>query len=165
MYYFISGYTSKLAGTEKGLGKEPKPDFSECFGAPFLPLHPRVYAELLGEKIAKHKSNVWLVNTGWTGGPYGVGRRMHLPYTRAMVSAALRGELDDVPFQKDSYFGLSIPTKCPKVPAEFLDPRATWQEKDAYDQAALNLVARFEENFAQYAGEMPEVIKEAGPSL
>ncbi len=165
MYYFISGYTAKLAGTEKGLGKEPLPDFSACFGAPFLPLHPHIYAELLKEKINKHGSNVWLVNTGWTGGPFGVGKRMHLPHTRAMVRAALRGDLDNVPTTPDAFFGLNIPESVPGVPTEVLNPRTTWDDVNAYDEQAKTLIARFEENFTKYADGSTEEVINAGPSI
>lgn len=150
MYHFLSGYTSKLAGTEKGVGKEPQTTFSACFGAPFLPLHPMAYAELLGEKIKQHKTQVWLVNTGWTGGPFGVGSRISLPYTRALVSAALKGELEGVPTFTDRHFGLNVPSEVPGVPSEILDPRNTWEDPRAYDRQAQELKARFEENFAQY---------------
>jgi phosphoenolpyruvate carboxykinase (ATP) len=163
MYYFLSGYTSKLAGTEEGLGAEPQATFSTCFGAPFLPLHPNIYARLLGEKIAKHNAQVWLVNTGWTGGPYGIGHRIHLPYTRAMVRAALTGRLDDVPTRMDPYFGLSIPTQCPDVPADVLDPRRTWADPDAYDRQARMLVANFVKNFTQFAGDVSPEMVAAGP--
>jgi phosphoenolpyruvate carboxykinase (ATP) len=165
MYYFLAGYTSKLAGTERGLGSEPQATFSACFGAPFLPLHPRVYAELLGKKIEQHKVNVWLLNTGWTGGPYGVGNRMHLPYTRAMVAAALSGELDTVAYETEPFFGLSLPTSCPNVSTEILNPRATWADKEAYDAQARGMVDRFEKGFAQFKHEVSKNIAEAGPSL
>jgi len=155
MYYFLSGYTSKLAGTETGLGSEPEATFSTCFGSPFLPLYPQVYANLLGERIAKHKSTVWLVNTGWTGGPYGVGSRFKLPYTRAMISAALNHQLDNVPFHQDAFFGLWIPESCPDVPAEVLDPQSTWADKAAYATQANNLIARFEKNFVKFADQVP----------
>jgi len=163
MYYFLSGYTSKLAGTEKGLGSEPQATFSACFGAPFLPLHPSVYARLLGEKLAKHQSKVWLVNTGWTGGPYGVGERMRLPYTRAMISAALRNELDDIPMTQDPYFGVAIPTAVPGVPAEILQPVQTWQDKSAYEIQVRALVARFRDNFKQFENEVSQEVIAAGP--
>jgi phosphoenolpyruvate carboxykinase (ATP) len=163
MYWFISGYTSKLAGTERGV-TEPQPNFSACFGAPFLPLHPREYARLLGEKVERHEVNVWLLNTGWTGGPYGVGSRMHLPYTRAMVRAALCGDLDDVPFTEERYFGLMIPERCPDVPAEILSPRGTWADPAGYDEQAQRLIGRFGENFEMYRGEVSEDIFAAGPS-
>lgn len=165
MYYFLAGYTSKLAGTERGLGSEPQATFSACFGAPFLPLHPRVYAELLGKKIEEHEVNVWLLNTGWTGGPYGVGSRMHLPYTRAMVSAALNGDLDAVAYETEPFFGLSLPTTCPNVPDEVLNPRATWADKEAYDAQARGMVARFEKGFSQFKNEVSKEIADAGPSL
>lgn len=163
MYYFLSGYTSKLAGTEKGLGDEPQATFSTCFGAPFLALHPKVYAELLGEKIRTHGSKVWLVNTGWTGGPHGVGKRIDLPYTRAMVSAAMNGELDDVPTNTDPFFGLAVPANVPNVPDELLSPRRTWENGESYDAQAQKLVARFQENFQQYAAVVSDGIQAAGP--
>jgi phosphoenolpyruvate carboxykinase (ATP) len=164
MYYFLSGYTSKLAGTEKGV-KEPQTTFSTCFGAPFLPLYPRVYAQLLGEKIDQHKAKVWLINTGWTGGPYGVGSRIRLPYTRAMIRAALSGDLEKAPMHVDPYFGVAVPDQVADVPAEVLNPRQTWSDPDAYDQQARLLVAKFQENFAQFAGQvLPEVVA-AGPAL
>jgi phosphoenolpyruvate carboxykinase (ATP) len=163
MYYFLSGYTSKLAGTEKGLGAEPQATFSTCFGAPFLPLHPNNYARLLGEKIARHTARVWLVNTGWTGGPYGTGHRIHLPYTRAMVRAALTGRLDDLPTRVDSFFGLSTPTECPEVPAEVLDPRRTWPDPTAYDQQARALVENFIKNFCQFEKDVSTEVLAAGP--
>ncbi len=165
MYYFLSGYTSKLGGTEKGV-KEPQTTFSSCFGAPFLPLHPNRYAKLLGEKIAKHHSKVWLVNTGWTGGPYGGGgSRIKIPYTRAMISAALNGSLDSVEYRKDPFFGFKVPASVPGVPAEVLDPRQTWADPAAYDQQVRTLVAKFEENFHQFAKEVAPKVTEAGPSL
>jgi len=163
MYYFLSGYTSKLAGTETGLGSEPEATFSTCFGSPFLPLFPQVYANLLGERIARHHSSVWLVNTGWTGGPYGVGSRFKLPYTRAMIRAALNHELDQVPFHQDEYFGLWIPSSCPDVPAEVLDPQSTWTDKEAYKIAAKNLIGRFEKNFAKFADQVPTGALVASP--
>ena len=165
MYYFLAGYTSKLAGTERGLGSEPQATFSACFGAPFLPLHPRVYAELLGQKIEQHKVNVWLLNTGWTGGPFGVGERMHLPYTRAMVHSALNDEFEQVAYETESFFGLSIPTSCPNVPSEILNPRKTWADKTAYDAQARNLISRFEKGFSEFRGEVSKEIADAGPSL
>jgi phosphoenolpyruvate carboxykinase (ATP) len=150
MYHFLSGYTAKLAGTERGLGREPQATFSACFGAPFMALHPSVYAEMLGEKIAAHGVDCWLVNTGWSGGPHGVGQRMKIGYTRAMVRAALEGSLRDVPTSPDPVFGLHIPESCPDVPAEVLNPRNTWDDREAYDQAAGDLARRFRENFEQY---------------
>lgn len=153
MYFFVSGYTSKLAGTEKGLGKEPQATFSACFGAPFLPLHPKVYANLLADKVEQHNVNVWLVNTGWTGGPFGVGERIHLPYTRAMVTAAMNGDLEDVGMREDLIFGLHVPESCPGVPDQALNPRETWEDKSKFDVQAHALAARFRKNFAQFTNE------------
>lgn len=163
MYYFLSGYTSKLAGTERGLGSEPEATFSTCFGAPFLPLHPQVYAHLLGEKINQYQVKVWLVNTGWTGGTYGVGHRIMLPYTRAMVKAVLSHQLDTVGFHQDGWFGLWIPDTCPGVPDSLLDPIKTWTDAEAYRQQARLLVDRFEQNFHQFVDEVPAPVVEAGP--
>jgi len=147
MLHFLNGYTAKVAGTEAGV-TEPTLTFSTCFGAPFLPLRPHAYATLLGEKIKKHGSQVWLINTGWTGGPYGIGSRMKLAYTRAMIQAALEGKLSSVEFESDPIFGLAIPTSCPGAPAEILNPRNTWANPVEYDEAAKNLNARFVENSA-----------------
>ena len=163
MYYFLSGYTSKLAGTETGLGAEPQATFSTCFGAPFLPLHPKTYSTLLGEKIALHQVNVWLVNTGWTGGPFGIGSRIRLPYTRAMIRGALTGALDSVRFYRDDFFGLFIPELCPGVPAEVLNPRSTWQNGDAYASSACSLITRFEKNFEQFIQGVSVEVAQAGP--
>jgi phosphoenolpyruvate carboxykinase (ATP) len=162
MYYFLSGYTSKLAGTERGI-VTPEATFSTCFGSPFLPLQPGVYAKLLGEKIAQHKARVWLINTGWTGGPYGVGHRFELPYTRAMVRAALTGVLNDVTLKKEPFFGLEIPMTCPDVPAEVLDPKNTWKDKAAYDQQAKDLAGRFARNFEQFVAQVTPEVVAAGP--
>jgi phosphoenolpyruvate carboxykinase (ATP) len=162
MYHFLSGYTARVAGTERGV-VEPQATFSTCFGAPFLPLHPSVYATLLGQKIEQHGADVWLVNTGWTGGPYGVGRRMPIAYTRAMISAALSGELARVPVRTDPIFGLRVPTACPGVPAEALDPRGTWADGAAYDAQARKLAAMFDQNFAAYADEVSAEVRAAGP--
>lgn len=150
MFHFLNGYTAKVAGTEAGV-TEPQVTFSTCFGAPFLPLHPSVYANLLGKKIAEHGARVWLVNTGWTGGPHGVGHRMKLGYTRAMIRAAFRGDLDHVEYVTDPVFGLSVPTSCPDVPNEVLQPRNTWADKAAYDAKAAELAKMFEENFRKFA--------------
>jgi phosphoenolpyruvate carboxykinase (ATP) len=149
LYHFLSGYTAKLAGTERGV-TEPQATFSTCFGAPFLPLHPAVYAEMLGHRLARHDTQVWLVNTGWSGGPYGVGRRMKIAYTRAMVHAALSGDLDEVPTELDPIFGLPIPVACPGVPGEVLNPRNTWADQAAYDRKAHELAALFVKNFEQF---------------
>jgi phosphoenolpyruvate carboxykinase (ATP) len=164
VYYFLSGYTSKLAGTEKGV-KEPQTTFSTGFGAPFLPLYPNVYARLLAEKIERHGSKVWLVNTGWTGGPYGVGDRIRIPFTRAMIHAALNGELDAVAYKTDPFFGLSVPEHVPDVPDEVLDPRCTWADKDAYDRQAGLLVQKFQDNFTQFAGQVSEAVVASGPGM
>lgn len=164
-YYFLSGYTSKLAGTEKGLGTEPVATFSACFGAPFLPLHPKRYAELLAERIEAHNVRVWLVNTGWTGGPFGVGGRINLEYTRAMVRAALQGELDEIPTRMDPNFRLSIPEHCPGVPEEVLNPGKTWADQDAYDQQVNKLVNSFGKNFEQFMDQVPEAVANSGPKI
>ncbi|HEX8317054.1 phosphoenolpyruvate carboxykinase (ATP) [Longimicrobium sp.] len=163
MFYFLSGYTAKVAGTERGV-KEPQPTFSACFGAAFLSLHPGVYAELLGQKIAQHGARVWLVNTGWTGGPYGEGSRMKLAYTRAMVRAALSGQLDGVATETVPFFGLQVPTDVPGVPAELLNPRGTWANPEAYDARACDLANAFCQNFEQFADRVPEAVRNAGPS-
>ncbi|MBZ0253070.1 MAG: phosphoenolpyruvate carboxykinase (ATP), partial [Candidatus Methylomirabilis sp.] len=161
MYHYLSGYTAKVAGTEAGV-KDPEATFSACFGAPFLPLHPTTYAELLGEKLAKHGAACWLVNTGWSGGPYGVGKRMKIPYTRAMLTAALDGRLAKAEFEVDPVFGLHVPTACPDVPTEVLKPRNTWRDKDAYDAKATDLAKRFHKNFEQFEKASDE-IRSAGP--
>jgi len=164
MYQFISGYTAKVAGTETGI-TEPKSTFSACFGAPFLPLHPGRYAAMLGEKMRKHNVNVWLINTGWTGGAYGSGSRMKLSYTRAMITAALNGQLNDVGYSIDPIFGVAIPTSCPGVPADILIPRNTWADKDAYDAQAKNLAAQFIKNFEKYAAGVDSEILMAAPKI
>ena len=160
----MSGYTAKVAGTEMGI-KEPKTTFSACFGAPFLPLHPSAYAELLGKKLRKSKATVWLINTGWSGGAYGVGSRMKLSYTRAMITAALNGELDKTDFIKHPIFGVEMPTNCPNVPENLLNPRNTWADKNAYDAQAKGLAKEFIDNFKKFEiGTAPEIIG-AGPSI
>jgi phosphoenolpyruvate carboxykinase (ATP) len=163
MYHFLSGYTARLAGTERGLGKEPQAVFSSCFGEPFLPRNPQEYARLLGEKLEKHKSHVWLINTGWTGGAFGVGHRMSLTHTRAMVTAAIEGELNDVPCTPHPVFQVLVPQFCPGVPNEILDPRSSWPDKAAYDQAALHLAGLFQDNFAAKFGSVDHDIAAAGP--
>jgi phosphoenolpyruvate carboxykinase (ATP) len=163
MYHFLSGYTSKMAGTERGV-TTPQTEFSTCFGSPFLPLRPVVYAEMLGKKIVEHNARVYLVNTGWTGGPVGVGKRMNLAYTRAMVTAALNGELEKSEFVTDPVFGVQVPTTCPGVPAEVLQPRNTWEDKAAYDKQARELAARFAENFAKKFPDATD-IAQAGPQV
>ncbi|MCL4258869.1 MAG: phosphoenolpyruvate carboxykinase (ATP) [Anaerolineales bacterium] len=162
MYYFLSGYTAKLAGTERGV-TEPQATFSACFGEVFMVWDPTVYAEMLAEKMRKHNTQAWLVNTGWTGGPYGVGSRMKIDYTRAMVRAAVEGALDGVPTQTDPVFGLAIPASAPDVPSEVLNPRDTWADKAAYDAQAAKLAAEFHKNFERFAGSASAAIKGAGP--
>jgi phosphoenolpyruvate carboxykinase (ATP) len=164
MYQFISGYTAKVAGTETGV-TEPKATFSACFGAPFLPLHPGKYAHMLGEKMEKSNARVWLINTGWTGGPYGKGTRMKLSYTRAMITAAMQGNLDEVEYEHMPVFGLSIPVSCPGVPSELLNPRTTWENKEAYDRQSLDLAKLFVKNFEKYASGVSANIVAAAPSI
>ena len=163
MYHFVSGYTAKVAGTESGLGKEPQATFSTCFGAPFMVLHPTVYADLLRKRMEEHKADCWLVNTGWTGGSYGIGRRMKIRHTRAMVRAALNGTLAEVPMERHELFNLDVPTVCPGVPENVLNPRNTWADKAAYDKQARYLAKLFKKNFEQFSGEMGEEIAAAGP--
>lgn len=162
MYHFISGYTAKVAGTEAGI-TEPQTAFSACFGAPFLPLHPTKYAEMLGKKMEEHDVKVWLVNTGWTGGPYGVGSRMKLPYTRAMITAALNGDLDKVGFRHHSIFGVAIPATCPGVPSKVLSPRETWGNDTGYYEKANQLATAFVKNFEQFAEYANEEIMDGAP--
>jgi phosphoenolpyruvate carboxykinase (ATP) len=163
MYHFLSGYTAKVAGTEKGV-TEPQATFSTCFGAPFMTQRPIVYANLLGKKIAEHQVNCWLVNTGWTGGPYGVGQRMKIALTRAMVNAALNGKLKDVDYVTDPVFGVEVPTSCPDVPTEILTPRSTWSDGKAYDEQAKKLADMFVENFKQYKKEVSDEVNAAAPN-
>jgi phosphoenolpyruvate carboxykinase (ATP) len=160
-YHFISGYTAKLAGTEVGV-KEPKATFSACFGAPFLPRHPREYAAMLGERLDRYNVPVWLVNTGWTGGPYGTGERMNINHTRSMVRAALSGALDGVEMVRDPVFNVMVPATCPDVPSEVLQPRQTWADQDAYDRQAAKLKRMFDENYQAYAAGVPEADTESG---
>lgn len=161
MYHFMSGYTAKVAGTEAGI-TEPTTTFSTCFGAPFMPLHPSKYAEMLGKKMDETKANVWLINTGWSGGSYGVGSRMKLSYTRAMITAALTGAFNGVAFEKHEVFGVEMPTSCPAVPTEILNPRNTWTDKAAYDEKAQNLAERFVNNFKKFeAGTSPAILSAA----
>ena len=163
MYHFLSGFTAKLAGTEAGLGSEPEATFSTGFGAPFLPLRPSVYAEMLGERIAKHDASVYLVNTGWTGGPYGVGRRMDLPSTRAMVRAATSGALRGVETRRHPIFNLEVPVSCPGVSDEVLDPVQTWPDPVAYEEQARELARMFVKNFERFADSVPQEVLQAGP--
>lgn len=164
MYHFISGYTAKVAGTEMGI-TEPTLTFSACFGKAFLPLHPGQYAELLGKKLKEHKVNVWLVNTGWTGGAYGTGSRIKLGFTRALITAALNGSLEKAQFEKLPVFNLSYPTSCPGVPAEIMNPKNTWKDKDGYDAKAQSLAASFVKNFEQYASGVAKEILDAAPVI
>ena len=161
MYHFMSGYTSKLAGTERGI-KEPKATFSECFGSPFMPRPASVYAEMLGEKISEHNTVVYLINTGWSGGAYGVGKRISIKYSRAMVTAALTGAFDIVKFRHDDLFNLDVPLECPEVPSDILDPKNTWIDKDSYDLSAKKLAQMFTENFTKF-NNVPQEIRDAGP--
>jgi phosphoenolpyruvate carboxykinase (ATP) len=163
LYHFLSGYTAKIAGTETGV-TEPQVTFSTCFAAPFLPLHPTRYAAMLHEKLRAHQAAVWLVNTGWSGGPYGRGSRMKLSLTRAMVGAALRGDLEGVPYRPDPIFGVLVPDSCPGVPSNLLRPRATWPTPAEYDHQARHLAGLFQANFAPYAAEAGEAVRQAGPS-
>jgi len=162
MYHFISGYTAKVAGTEAGI-TEPQTTFSACFGAPFLPLHPTKYADMLGQKMKEENVNVWLVNTGWTGGPYGVGSRIKLKYTRAMITAVLDGSIRTARLEKDPIFGLQVPQQCTNVPTEVLNPRNTWKDGDAFDRKANALAVAFNNNFDKYASEATGEILEAAP--
>ena len=162
MFHFLSGYTSKLAGTERGI-KEPISTFSECFGAPFMPRFASVYAKMLGERISQHNTVVYLINTGWSGGPYGVGKRISIKYSRAMVTAALTGSLDIVKYRHDEVFNLDVPTECPNVPSEILDPKNTWIDKDSYDLSAKKLAQLFSDNFKKFK-DVTDDIKSAGPN-
>lgn len=164
MYHYISGYTAKVAGTEAGIN-EPQATFSACFGKAFLPLHPTKYAEILGNKMKENKVNVWLVNTGWTGGPYGVGSRMKLSFTRAMITAAIKGKLNHVNFEEHPIFGLMMPLSCPDVPPEILNPKNTWLDKGAYDKKALDLAHAFVLNFKQFDEFASDEIKSANPRV
>jgi phosphoenolpyruvate carboxykinase (ATP) len=163
MYHFLSGYTAKVAGTEKGLGNEPQATFSTCFGAPFMPRHPSVYAEMLGKRIASHNTDCWLVNTGWSGGSYGVGSRMKIQYTRALLDSALNGSLAAASVNVDASFGLHVPSDCAGVPSEVLTPRETWADKDAYDQTARDLVGRFHANFEPFESCVTDEVKASAP--
>jgi phosphoenolpyruvate carboxykinase (ATP) len=163
MYHFLAGYTAKVAGTETGV-TEPQATFSPCFGAPFMALPPTTYARLLGEKISKHNVDVWLVNTGWSGGPYGIGKRINLGFTRAMIKAVLSGAMERIATEPDPVFGFAVPTSCPNVPAEILNPRNTWKDSDAYDHKARELAEMFEKNFAENASSASVEIRNAGPN-
>ena len=162
MYHFLSGYTAKVAGTEEGIF-EPTATFSACFGAPFMPLHQSFYGKLLGEKIRQHNVRCWLINTGWSGGPYGVGQRMDIHHARAMLNAALHGELDDVEMEVDPVFQVSIPKHCPGIPDEVLQPASAWQDADAYQVKAREVAKMFQDNFRQFVDEADPDIRNAGP--
>jgi phosphoenolpyruvate carboxykinase (ATP) len=161
LYYFLSGFTAKLAGTEIGV-TEPEPTFSTCFGAPFLPQPPAVYSRLLGRKLVEHRPSVWLVNTGWTGGPYGEGHRMPIQATRGLLHAALSGRLDAVEYRTDETFGFQVPVEVPGVDASLLDPRSTWRDADAYDAKAKELAAMFRKNFEKF-DDADDAVRAAGP--
>jgi phosphoenolpyruvate carboxykinase (ATP) len=165
LYQFISGYTSKIAGTEVGLRDEPEITFSACFGGPFMVHHPYKYAELLKRKIERYGAKCWLVNTGWVGGPYGIGKRISIRYTRALLNAALNGRLDDVNYTRDPIFGFEVPLECPDVPAEVLSPSSSWGDKKEYDRRYKDLAMRFKENFAKFADSTPEEVVESGPKV
>jgi phosphoenolpyruvate carboxykinase (ATP) len=164
MYHFLSGYTAKVAGTERGI-TEPQATFSTCFGAPFMVLHPGVYADLLGKHMAQHNAACWLVNTGWSGGPYGVGQRMKIKYTRAMIRAILNGSLAQTETTPDPIFGVNVPVSCPDVPSEVLQPRNTWEDKVAYDRQAADLARRFNENFRKYEAGVSEAVRAVAPKV
>jgi phosphoenolpyruvate carboxykinase (ATP) len=164
MFYFLSGFTAKLAGTEIGV-TEPQPTFSACFGAPFLTQPPAVYAHLLGERLDRHNATVWLVNTGWTGGPFGEGQRMPIEATRALLHAVLSGQLADADFRTDDLFGFEVPTAVPGVDAGLLDPRSTWRDPEAYDRKARELAQMFRNNFEQFADDAGPDVVAAGPRL
>jgi phosphoenolpyruvate carboxykinase (ATP) len=165
LYQFISGYTSKIAGTEVGLGKEPEITFSACFGGPFMVHHPFKYAELLKRKIERYEVRCWLVNTGWVGGPYGIGKRISIRYTRALLNAALTGKLDNAKYKKDPIFGFEVPNSCPDVPADVLDPSSSWPNKKEYDKRYGDLAMRFKQNFEKFKDGLPDEIIGAGPKI
>ncbi|PIT02832.1 phosphoenolpyruvate carboxykinase [ATP] [Bradyrhizobium nitroreducens] len=165
MYHFLSGYTAKVAGTERGLGNEPQPEFSTCFGSPFLPLDPSVYGNMLRDLIAQHNVDCWLVNTGWTGGKYGTGSRMPIKVTRALLTAALDGSLRNVEFRTDKYFGFAVPTALPGVPSEILNPVNTWKDKDEFDKTARALVGMFQKNFAKFEAQVDADVRAAAPDV
>ncbi len=165
LYHFISGYTSKIAGTEVGLGEEPEITFSTCFGGPFMVYHPYIYANILKNKIQRYKVNCWLLNTGWVGGPYGIGKRISIQYTRRILEAAINGELADVGYNQDEIFGFFVPKHCPGVPDSILDPASAWSNKDAYLRRYRSLAARFVDNFKKFADKFDQTIIEAGPKM
>jgi phosphoenolpyruvate carboxykinase (ATP) len=165
MYHFLSGYTAKVAGTERGLGNEPQPEFSACFGSPFLPRDPAEYGQLLKELIARHNVDCWVVNTGWTGGKYGTGSRMPIKVTRALLTAALNGSLRNVQFRTDKYFGFAVPTALDGVPSEILDPVNTWKDKAEFDKTARGLVAMFQKNFEKFEKQVDAEVRAAAPEV
>ena len=165
MYHFLSGYTAKVAGTERGLGNEPEPEFSTCFGSPFLPRDPSVYGNLLRDLIARHNVDCWLVNTGWTGGKYGTGRRMPIKVTRALLTAALNGSLRNADFRTDKYFGFAVPTSLPGVEPHILDPIKTWADKAEFDKTARALVGMFQKNFAKFEAQVDAEVRAAAPDV
>ena len=162
MYHFLSGYTAKVAGTERGMGNEPQATFSTCFGAPFMPRHPSEYADLLRQKVEATGAECWLVNTGWTGGKFGTGRRIPLEATRAMISAILSGAFKEIGFREDPYFGLMVPEACPSVPADLLTPSSTWQKLSEYEDTADDLAQRFASNFERFVDTVPQSVVESG---
>jgi phosphoenolpyruvate carboxykinase (ATP) len=164
MYHFLSGYTAKVAGTERGLSGAPEATFSTCFGAPFMVHAPRAYADLLGDKLRKHRADAWLLNTGWTGGPHGQGQRISLPHTRAMVDAVINHALAEVRYATDPIFGLEYPLACPEVPSELFNPRATWPDAAAYDAQARRLATLFQQNFTRFPA-ASAAIRAAGPRI
>jgi phosphoenolpyruvate carboxykinase (ATP) len=165
LYQFISGYTSKIAGTEVGLGKEPEITFSTCFGGPFMVHHPYRYAEILKRKIERHQVICWLVNTGWVGGPYGIGKRISIRHTRGLLSAALTGKLTNVKYTKDPIFGFEVPKECPEVPADVLNPSSSWADKSEYDRRYADLAQRFIDNFKKFEDRTPKEVVDAGPHI
>jgi phosphoenolpyruvate carboxykinase (ATP) len=165
LYHFISGYTAKVGGTEIGLGEEPEITFSACFGGPFMVHHPAFYADLLKRKIQRYNVHCWLLNTGWVGGPYGVGKRISIRYTRAMLNAALDGELLGVPYKTDPIFGFQVPQQCPGIPDEVLDPASSWPSEEAYFKRYRSLASRFIDNFKRFEDQAPEEVRVAGPKL
>jgi phosphoenolpyruvate carboxykinase (ATP) len=162
-YHFLSGYTAKVAGTERGLGREPQVTFSTCFGAPFLPRPPAVYAHLFRDKVNQYKPTCWLVNTGWTGGPFGLGHRIEIAYSRALLRAAMNGDLDQVETYQEPFFGLTVPSRCPGVPEEILYPQKTWADGGSYEKVARDLAGRFRENFTKYEDKVDKAILAASP--
>jgi phosphoenolpyruvate carboxykinase (ATP) len=165
VYHFISGYTSKVGGTEVGLGEEPEITFSACFGAPFMVHHPTFYADLLRRKIERYGVTCWILNTGWVGGSYGIGKRISIKHTRALLNAALSGKLDDVEYYEDPVFGFEVPKSCPDVPEDVLYPAESWPSKDEYNDKYKQLAARFVDNFKKFAQECPPEVRESGPKV